>query len=276
MSKQYKQVDRVRKENMDLMIVELMKVNNINWIIPSDEDSVEELFKTLMTISAPSNLSDRYYKLEEIYLEEKMRKKEIVDIYDINEELMNNIFIAKRDITTIKADAIVNAANEKMLGCFIPGHKCIDNAIHMSSGLRLRNACYSLMKEQGHDEQVGEAKITKGYNLPSNYVIHTVGPNVNADKAITIENIKKQLKKCYVSILTEADKYEEIENIVFCSISTGVYGVPIELASQVALITINDFLKNQSHHIKRVVIDVFSQEDYDEYKKQAKRISKKS
>lgn len=263
------------KEDRDLgiqrvmvdMIKKLIQVNKFNTKIPTHINAQNELLKTLRTITMPMSLSGHYYDLEKEYLDYFKKFQNIVDINDVHEVLLNNLYIHQGDITLIKADAIVNAANEKMLGCFIPGHHCIDNAIHLSAGLALRKACYDMMKHQGHDEYVGQGKITKGYNLEAKYVIHTVGPNVYDGKQLSWEEVVVQLKNCYTAILEEANKKKAIKNIVFCSISTGVYGVPISLGAEVAIRTINEFLQTKEHHFERVVIDVFSEEDYYAYKK---------
>ncbi len=229
-----------------------------------------------MTISKPATLSDQYYMYEKDYLELIKNKALLIDVGMVKEQLTPSIFLHKGDITHIKADAIVNAANEKLLGCFIPGHHCIDNAIHLSAGLGLRNACNRLMTAQGKDEEVGMAKVTDGFNLPSKYVVHTVGPNLNAMGLYRFDEAKQLLKNAYVSCLEAVKPYEDIKNIVFCSISTGVYGFPIEEASLIALETIEKYLNTNDHHLEKVVIDVFSKEDYDAYEKTSKKPKKKA
>ncbi len=259
--------------DIKLMIKELLSVNNLNWEIPIDEARQIEMLDALRTVCRPAELSDEYYKNEKNYIESNRDYDEIVDVESIEERLIDNIYIYLGDITKIKADAIVNAANEKLLGCFIPGHNCIDNAIHMEAGLKLRNECNEMMTKQGCDEPAGGAKITKGYNLPSEYVIHTVGPNVHAlktkyDGEKLTEVVKEQLSGCYNSILNAANKHRDIDNVFICSISTGVYGVPIEFASMIAIETI---MKNKNN-LEKIIINVFSKEDYDEYKRQAEQI----
>lgn len=260
-------------KTMDYIIKSLMELNHLNIAIPKVQSQKEALIKTLMTISQPDGLDKNYYSSEKLYLEYKMQKKKIVDIMDIDDELFDKVHIYKGDITTLKADAIVNAANEKMLGCFLPGHHCIDNAIHLSSGLDLRKECTQHMVIQGMDEAIGSATVTNGYNLPSNYVVHTVGPNMN--DGLSLDESKVLLRACYHSIFKSIKEYN-IESIVFCSISTGVYGMPIKEASTIALATIKKLLKEEKHNLKRVIINVFSQEDYDVYKTQNKAITVQS
>jgi O-acetyl-ADP-ribose deacetylase (regulator of RNase III) len=265
----------LKTKNIETMLRELIEVNGLDLAIPKVEEMKEDLLKTLMTISMPAKLSCFYYEAEEIYLMEQKKNKHTVLVEDITEKLIENVYIFKGDITSVKADSIVNAANEKLLGCFIPGHHCIDNAIHMAAGLGLRNACNLLMEIQGHDEKVGQAKVTGGFNIPSKYVVHTVGPNVNGIKPLTMNEVIEQLRSCYLSVLREINNYEDIRNVVFCSISTGVYGVPIELASKVALTTIKEYLEKENHHLDKVIIDVFSKEDYNEYKRKSVEIREK-
>lgn len=257
--------------NIEPMILELIDVNDLNWSIPQDESSRQEMLKTLMTVSKPAELSAKYYELERQYLEQQSEHKVLVKAEEIDEALMENVYIIKGDITAIESDAIVNAANEQLLGCFVPGHHCIDNAIQMASGLGVRNDCNKIIEVQGYEEAVGLAKMTKGYNLPAKYIIHTVGPNVHGPERLTMDQVEEQLRSCYTSILIEANAHEDIHNIVFCSISTGVYGVPIELASEIALGTIKDYLRTEEHHLERVIIDVFSEEDYVTYKRKAEK-----
>lgn len=244
------------------LLEELIHLNKRNWRIPEDYEVQEDMLKTLMTISIPASLSQEYYEREAEYIEEKNHGKKIIDIDDISDQIGNQMYVHLGDITAIKADAIVNVGNEKLLGCFVPGHQCIDNTIHMAAGLGLRNACHEIMVKQGHDEAVGQAKITKGYRLPSKYVIHTVGPNVNGGYSMNQEEIASQLRSSYRSILEEANKYDDIHNIVFPSISTGLYGVPIKLASQIAIRTVDEYLKTHHHHMDKVVFDLYSSHDY--------------
>lgn len=260
---------------LNLMIQELKLVTGIKWALPKEIHDKEAMVKTLMTIAQPTELGQDYYNAEKNYLIYKNDHKSLISIEEINEPLIGRIQLFNGDITTIQSDAIVNAANEKLLGCFVPGHHCIDNAIHMSAGLGLRMACYALMKQQGYDEPVGLAKVTFAYNLPSKYVIHTVGPNVNGPVPLTQQEVIEQLKACYISILKAVESYKDIHNIVFCSISTGVYGVPIALASEIALTTINDYLEQCNHSLDKVVINVFSDSDYDSYKVKAKELARR-
>ena len=160
------------------------------------------------------------------------------------------------DITTLAADAITNAANSQMLGCWVPGHHCIDNAIHTFAGVQLRRACAELMEVQGHEEPTGMAKITPAYNLPSKHVIHTVGPIANGEPT---DLHRKQLASCYRSCLDLAAE-NGLASIAFCCISTGVFGFPQKKAAELAVNTVRKWL-NENDLDMTVVFNVFVGED---------------
>ena len=166
------------------------------------------------------------------------------------------------DITTLEVGAIVNAANSALLGCFLPCHRCIDNAIHSAAGIQLRLACHALMEAQGHEEYPGGAKLTPGYNLPARYVIHTVGPKV---KGPLIQAHRDQLAGCYRSCLALA-RDQGIASVAFCCISTGVYGFPREEAAAIAVETVLETL-DRAPEVERVIFNVFEEKDYDIYRR---------
>ena len=215
----------------------------------------EELFRALQNVTMPNNLSDEFYSKQDNVLKEILSRKEIVDI----STFADGISLYKGDITLIKADAIVNACNNKMLGCFVPGHHCIDNAIHSFAGLQVRRDMIKIMEAQGYDEPNGMCKVTKAYNLPSKYIFHTVGPIYSGTKQDEID-----LANCYKSCLEKADEME-LESIVFCCLSTGVFGYPIEDATKIAIKEVKNYLNSSNKNIKKVVFNVFSQRDYDVY-----------
>ena len=162
-------------------------------------------------------------------------------------------------------DAIVNAANAQMLGCFHPLHKCIDNAIHSAAGVQLREECHRLMLQQGHPEPTGQAKITKAYNLPCKYVIHTVGPII--PNGIPTEPQKDQLASCYRSIMACADE-NGLESVAFCCISTGEFRFPNRLAAEIAVQTVKDYLNARPDcSVKQVIFNVFKDVDRDIYQR---------
>lgn len=237
----------------------LMDYNNINKKIGTDFNS----FRALMNITMPVDLSEDFYKIQDEIIKEEYKKRKIIDINELK-PLKNNIYLYLGDITLIRACAIVNACNSKLLGCFHPLHKCIDNAIHSYAGLEVRRDLMYEMAKQGYDEPNGMCKITKGYNLPSKYIFHTVGPIVNNEPS---KQNEIDLYNCYYQCLKKAMEMN-LENIVFCSISTGLYGYPIEKASRVALKSVNEFfINNPNASIKKVVFNVFTESDYYVYKR---------
>ncbi len=244
--------------NLKKSIEYLKKYNNINNFIDLEET---KNLRGLMNITMPYDLSNEYYLMQDEILQEYYSKKEIVNVNSLP-RIQEKVCLYLGDITLLKADAIVNACNEKMLGCFQPLHSCIDNAIHSYAGLQVRRDLMNIMDKQGHDEKNGKCKVTDGYNLPSKYIFHTVGPKVSYKPTKANE---EDLKNCYLSCLKKAEEMK-LKNIVFCSLSTGVYGYPIELASIVAVRTVKEYLdKNKNTSINRVIFNVFSRGDYDVY-----------
>lgn len=220
-----------------------------------------------MNITIPDKLDSYFYQIQDEIIKEESKKRKIIDIDNLI-PIKNNIFLVQEDITLLKSDAIVNAGNSELLGCFLPLHNCIDNAIHSYAGLQVRKVLLEIMKTQEHPELNEKAKITKGYNLPSKYIIHTVGPIV--ENKITKEN-ESNLFNCYQSCLKLADKYQ-LKSIAFCSISTGIYGCPIKGASKIALKSIKQFfIENTKSSIQKVIIDVFSKGNYDVYKREIEK-----
>ncbi|CAM4223904.1 protein-ADP-ribose hydrolase [Lacicoccus alkaliphilus] len=167
------------------------------------------------------------------------------------------LYLWQGDITTLRAEAVVNAANPDMLGCFIPNHDCIDNIIHTKAGVELRLECAELMQRQGRKEAVGRAKITSAYNLPAEYILHTVGPYVREGRVTAMK--ADLLRKCYTSCLSLADE-NGIRNIAFCSISTGVFGFPKEAAAKIAVDTVRNYLEETGSGLE-VIFNVFDEED---------------
>lgn len=243
--------------NIDWCIDYLKEINNINEDISLKK---EDALRALMNITMPYDLSDEFYSKQDEALLEIRNKRELIDVESLP-FIKNKISLFKGDITLLKADAIVNACNEKLLGCFVPLHGCIDNAIHSYAGLEVRRDLLKIMNEQGHDEPNGKAKITKGYNLPSKFIIHTVGPKVFG--RVTHDN-EMDLYNCYISSLRIADECR-LQSIVFCSISTGIYGYPFNKAIKVALRAVNYYLENENKNLKRIVFDVFKESEYEEY-----------
>lgn len=245
--------------NLNWCIDYLKKYNHINQNLEYNWPTL----RALLNITMPYNLSDDFYDKQDEVIKDIIFKNEIFDVATLN----NGISLYKGDITLIKADAIVNACNNKMLGCFVPGHHCIDNAIHSFAGLEVRRDLMKVMEEQGYDEPNGRCKVTKAYNLPSKYIFHTVGPVYNGSKQDILD-----LELCYLSCLEMADKMK-LNSIVFCSLSTGIFGFPIEKASEIAIKTVKKYLESENKNIKKVIFNVFSDGDYDVYSRKIKEIN---
>ena len=227
--------------------------------IPTDELEQIRLYRSLVNIRPAGKASAEYLKAEDEFLQKLTAQKGITDIADL-QPVEKNIYLWKGDITTLKCGAIVNAANSGMTGCYQPCHNCIDNCIHTFAGVRLRLKCAEIMKAQGHEESTGTAKITPAYNLPCDYVIHTVGPIVQS--RLTKKHCEL-LKSCYQSCL-ELAILNGIKSIAFCCISTGVFGFPQDKAAEIAVQTVREFLK--THDIE-VIFNVFTEKDFDIYKR---------
>lgn len=223
----------------------------------NNEEVLYNYFRYLMNIRLPNNISEEYLKIEDEYLQERLKNKIITNIEDIK-PIRDNLYLWQGDITTLNIDAVVNAANSSMLGCFIPLHKCIDNAIHSASGTRLRLCLNDIMK--GKSEESGKCIITKAFNLPSKYILHTVGPII---QNIVSKKDEEILYNCYKSCL-ETAKDNNIKSIAFCCISTGEFKFPNKEASQIAVNAVKDFLNNSKYDIK-ILFNVFKDLDYELY-----------
>lgn len=245
------------------MIGYLIDERNEDIAVPHDYDSKRALLRSLMNIRPPLKISDEFLKVQDEFLTAETLNKHLTGIEDI-EDVDGRIMLWQGDITTLKVDAIVNAANSKLLGCFIPQHNCIDNVIHSAAGLQLREECNRIMERQGFDESAGKAKITGAYNLPSKHVIHTVGPAIPQGLKPSKKD-EDDLASCYKSCLDIAGEYK-LESIAFCGISTGVFNFPQDLACEIAVKTVKEYLKDNETTLKHVIFDVFSDESYLLYK----------
>jgi O-acetyl-ADP-ribose deacetylase (regulator of RNase III) len=228
--------------------------------IPCAESFAQKrnLLRGLVNVRPPRLVSEEFIRIQDEFLQEETRQKGIVHLADIPPcRPESPIALWQGDITRLAADGIVNAANSKLLGCFVPGHSCIDNAIHTFAGIQLRQACYELMRAQGHDEATGSARITEAYNLPSRYVLHTVGPVVRG--ALTQQH-RSELASCYRSCLALAAEHK-LESVAFCCISTGEFAFPKREAAEIAVTAVTGFL-NAGSPIQRVVFNVFTDDDY--------------
>ena len=229
--------------------------------IPADINSQRQLLRGLMNIRAPRRADTAFLKMQDAYLQGETAAKGITDIADLT-PVQPGLYLWQGDITTLKCDAIVNAANSGMNGCYIPNHRCIDNAIHTFAGVELRLACAELMEQQGCPEPAGQAKITPAFNLPCRYVLHTVGPIISG--RVTKED-KELLASCYRSCLELAAE-NNLESVAFCCISTGEFHFPNDLAAEIAVPTVKEFLKKQTS-VKKVIFNVFKDLDKAIYEK---------
>lgn len=251
-----------QSERRVYLIKELLKESPsfINVKIPTDGNEQKKLLRSLFNVRPPMPIEDDFLTVQDEYLLEEAKMKGITALADLK-PVAPDIYLWQGDITTLECDAVVNAANSDMLGCFCPCHGCIDNAIHTFSGVQLRLKCYELMKKQGHKEETGKAKITPAYNLPCKYVLHTVGPIIN--KKLTVKDYEL-LASCYRSCLELAEQ-NGVERIAFCCISTGEFHFPNEEAAKTAIRTVKEFKRHSDSKIK-VIFNVFKDIDYEIYR----------
>ena len=222
--------------------------------VPESESEQKDLLRSLMNVRNPRPISEEFLKIQDEYLSAERDALGVTDgeaLPPIPSD--HRIVLWQGDITTLKVDAIVNAANCALRGCFYPLHSCIDNIIHSRSGIQLRLFCDDIMNRQGHDEPTGKAKITPAFNLPSRYILHTVGPIISGP--LTKQDCEL-LASCYRSCLELAAE-NECKSIAFCSISTGEFHFPKEEAAKIAVSTVKEYLA-ADERIERVIFNVFS------------------
>ncbi|MCD8196570.1 MAG: protein-ADP-ribose hydrolase [Lachnospiraceae bacterium] len=229
--------------------------------IPSNVQQQKRLLRALFNVRMPRPVSGEFLKVQDTYLQEEIRRKGITELSDLT-PMQEGLYLWQGDITTLRCGAIVNAANSQMLGCFCPNHGCIDNAIHTYAGIQLRAACAELMERQGQEEETGQAKITPAFNLPCDYVLHTVGPIIRG--RLTEEN-REMLASCYRSCLTLAEQ-NSIRSVAFCCISSGEFHFPNDRAAQIAVRTVKEY-KEQTNSEIEVIFNVFKDVDLQIYRK---------
>ena len=225
---------------------------------PLGDDPKEQwdLFRALVNTRPAEPASEEFLDLQDAMLRDLLAYRGVTDVRDIEPAADGDMRLWRGDITTLAADAVVNAANSQMLGCFVPGHHCIDNAIHTFAGVQLRLECARLMAEQGYLEPTGMAKATDAFNLPAKHVIHTVGPIA---EGIVTQADRALLANCYTSCLDAAADLG-CRSIAFCCISTGVFGFPQKEAAEIAVATVRDWLARNGRGMT-VVFDVFGDAD---------------
>lgn len=228
--------------------------------MPQDPAEQKRMLRSLLNIRMPKSISEDFLTVQDAYLREETAQKGITGLADLL-PISDGLYLWQGDITTLRCDAIVNAANSGMTGCYVPCHGCIDNAIHTFAGVQLRAACADLMERQGHLEETGGAKITPAYNLPCKYVLHTVGPVIRGRLTRRDEAL---LASCYRSCLELAEE-NGVKSIAFCCISTGVFHFPNDRAAEIAIKTVTEY-KAQTNSRIQVIFNVFQETDYRIYR----------
>lgn len=276
--------DKKQEERLDYLLHEFKEDSGRYRDLETGEDYGEKrmLLRSLMNIRMPGKMNENVVKVQDEFLTEEAREKGIVELTDIptaaeqygsNHPYADKISVWQGDITRLRAGAIVNAANSQMLGCFVPCHKCIDNAIHSAAGIELREACSHYMKRRRmqygarYEEPTGRAVLTKGYNLPADYVIHTVGPIVGGSLN---QKLKDDLKSCYLNVLKCCVEHK-IRSVAFCCISTGEFHFPNDEAAKIAADTVTGFLKEHDPDFDRIIFNVFKDVDRELYEAELKR-----
>ena len=229
--------------------------------IPEEADRQKVLLRGLMNVRHPAAISREFLEVQDDYLQEELAKKKITRLSELS-PVQDGIYLWRGDITLLQCGAIVNAANSGMTGCYQPCHSCIDNCIHTYAGVQLRLKCAEIMAQQGYEEPTGQAKITPAYNLPCNYIIHTVGPIVRGELTAGDCGL---LESCYRSCLELADE-NSVGSIAFCCISTGVFMFPNDKAAEIAVDTVRKYRAETGSKIE-VIFNVFKERDEEIYRK---------
>lgn len=223
--------------------------------VPDSLQERRDLFRALMNVRPPMPASEEFLRVQDEELQVQLAEKGVVELAG------QSLREWQGDITRLKVDAIVNAANSQMLGCFVPLHRCIDNAIHSAAGVQLRLACAEMM--HGTEEPTGSARMTPGFNLPTKYVIHTVGPIVTTSRPLRQQEV--QLASCYSSCLDLADRHG-LESIAFCCISTGEFRFPNDRACDIAVSTVRSWMASHPESsVKTVIFNTFKDIDHELY-----------
>lgn len=247
---------------IDVLLKEMPQYQEQENVFPKDEHSRRRLLRSLMNVRPPMPLKPEFLEVQDMLLSAEREEKGVVDGNALPVTAENpRLALWQGDITRLAVDAIVDADNNALLGCFCPCHGCIDNAIHSAAGLELRDACNQIMQRQGHPEPNGKAKLTKGYNLPAHYVLHTVGPIVRGH---VTQRDRKELASCYRSCL-ELAAQQGLSSVAFCCISTGEFHFPNREAATIAVKTVTGFLQHNTT-IRRVIFNVFKDIDKEIYR----------
>lgn len=270
-----------QEKRLDFLLKEF-KEDSVQYKDLEVGDSYEDkrmVLRSLMNIRMPRHMSDDVLKVQDEFLTGEAREKGIItlaeiptvkELYGSRHPFADKISVWQGDITRLQVGAIVNAANSQMLGCFVPCHRCIDNAIHSAAGIQLRAECSHYMNRRKmqygsrYEEPTGQAVLTKGYNLPAEYVIHTVGPVVGN---VLNDELKQDLYHCYENVLKCCIE-NEIRSVAFCCISTGEFHFPNDEAAEIAVKAVTDFLNKYETKFDRIVFNVFKDVDKELYEKE--------
>ena len=275
--------DRKQNERLDYLLREFKEdsVQYRDLEVSGGYTEKRMALRSLMNIRMPGEMAEEVVRVQDEFLSEEAEEKGIVtldEIPDIAEQygsrhpFADKISIWQGDITRLQVGAIVNAANSQMLGCFVPCHRCIDNAIHSAAGIKLREECSHYMKRRKmqygsrYEEPTGQAVLTKGYNLPAKYVIHNVGPVVGGRLT---QALRDDLRNCYRNVL-QCCVENQIRSVAFCCISTGEFHFPNYEAEKIAVETVTDFLKMYEPEFDRIIFNVFKDIDRELYEEELK------
>lgn len=249
-----------QEQRLDQLIAMRLAECDESIAIPASLPEKKRLFRALMNVRPPYPVTDEFLALQDAYLQYEKEEGGVVSIADLT-PVEPGLYVWRGDITRLAVDAIVNAANSALLGCFVPCHGCIDNAIHSKAGVQLRLTCQAIMEKQGHPEPAGQAKLTPGFNLPARYVLHTVGPIVRGAPSPLD---REQLASCYRQCLALADR-QGLGSVAFCSISTGEFHFPPDEAADIAIQTVKAYQRETGTKLE-VIFDAFTAEDEARYR----------
>ncbi len=252
-----------QSERRNFLIRELLQEDPAyaGTTIPQEPAAQRQLLRGLMNVRPAKRCGAEFLRVQDAYLQAETQAKGVTELDSLTPR-QPGLYLWRGDITTLRCDAIVNAANSGMTGCYLPNHRCIDNCIHTYAGVQLRLACAEMMARQEHEEPTGQAKITPAFNLPCQYVLHTVGPIVSGE--LTPRHCR-QLADCYRACLNLAAE-NGVQSIAFCCISTGVFHFPPQRAAQIAVQTVKGWMQ-ADQRVQKVIFNVFSQQDEEIYDK---------
>ena len=234
-------------------------------IIPADSERQKILLRGLMNVRPAKQISPEFLSVQDEYLRQELSEAGVTHVEDL-QPVSGDLYLWQGDITKLSCGAIVNAANSGLTGCYVPNHACIDNCIHTYAGVQLRLDCAEIMEKQGHEEPTGQAKLTRAYNLPCSFVLHTVGPIVTGEPTKEDEQL---LASCYRSCLSLAEE-NGVKSIAFCCISTGVFHFPNERAAEIAIDTVRQY-KSETGSEMKVIFNVFKDLDKEIYERLLQR-----